>query len=307
MPNPTAVDWLMPALYLFFAISIGYALRPSVKTGKDFMQAGRAMPAWLCGLAFLGAGVGSEQVIGMGAAGAKYGLASIPFYCLGAVPALLFTSLFMMPLYYGSKARSAPEFLRLRFDEKTRTLNACLFAAVTVTAAGISLYAMARLILALHVFDAAYSKLHLGPNASLIVTMALPAAVVLLYILLSGLAGAMYNQTMQFCLLMAGFLPMVFLGLKKIGGWSGLKAMAPTAAYLHAWNGAARGAHFMGIGAIGVAAGLGIVFGAGYWCTDFRVLQTAMGAKDMNAARRAPKIYWTWLIYHCGTIATNGR
>ena len=206
------------------------------------------------------------------------------------MPALLFTGLFMMPLYYGSKARSAPEFLRLRFDEKTHALNACLFAAVTVTVAGISLYEMARLIRALQVFDAAFNKLHLGPDTSLIATMALPAAAVLLYILLSGLAGAMYNQVMQFCLLMAGFLPMVFLGLKKIGGWSGMKTIAPTATYLHAWNGAAHGAHFMGIGAIGVAAGLGIVFGAGYWCTDFRVLQTAMGAKDMNAARRAPLI-----------------
>jgi SSS family solute:Na+ symporter len=290
VPNPTVVDWLMPTLYLFFAISIGYGLRPSVTTSAAFTQAGRTMPAWLCALAFLGAGVGSEQVIVMGAAGAHYGLASIPFYCLGAVPALLFTGLFMMPLYYGSKARSTPEFLRLRFDEKTRALNAVLFAAVTVFAAGISLYATARLIQALHVFDAAFNRLHLGPDGSLIVTMALPAAVVLLYILLSGLAGAMYNQGMQFCLLMAGFLPIVFLGLKKIGGWRGLKAIAPMAAYLHAWNGAAGSAHSLGIGAIGLAAGLGMVFGAGYWCTDFRVLQTAMAAEDTNAARRAPLI-----------------
>ncbi len=289
MPNPTAVDWLMPTLYFFFAISIGYSLRPSMTSSSAFTQAGRTMPAWLCGLAFLGAGLGSEQVIAMGAAGAKYGLASIPFYCLGSVPALLFTSLFLMPLYYGSKARSVPEFLSLRFDDKTRALNALLFAAVTIFAAGMSLYAMARLIQALHVFDAAFNKLHMGPDASLIATMALPAAVVLLYILLSGLAGTMYNQVVQFCLLMAGFLPMVFLGLKKIGGWSGLKAQAPVAAYLHGGSGGAA-AHPMGIGAIIVAAGLGIVFGAGYWCTDFRVLQTAMAAKDVSGARRAPLI-----------------
>jgi SSS family solute:Na+ symporter len=291
VPNLASVDWLILMLYLFFTVSMGFALKPYITSSKEFFQAGRRMPAWLCGIAFIAASLGSQEAIGMGAAGAKYGLASVEFYSLGAIPAMLFMGLFMMPLYYGSGARSVPEYLRLRFDEKTRALNACLFAAVTAVGAGISLYAMARLAEALHVFDQMYNTLHLGPQTSVIATMAVPAAIVLLYVLLGGLAGTMYNLTMQFFVLVAGFLPMVLLGLKQIGGWKGLKAIVPATTYLREWNGSAQGgAHAMGLGGIGLAVGLGLVLGAGYWCTDFRVAQTAMAAKDMGAARRAPLI-----------------
>jgi SSS family solute:Na+ symporter len=293
--NLASVDWLILSLFLFFSISIGFALKPFITSSKEFLQAGRAMPAWICGLAFFAASLGSQEVIGMGAAGARYGLASVAFYSLGAIPAMLFVGLFMMPLYYGSGARSVPEFLRLRFDEKTRTLNACLFAGVTAFAAGISLYAMARLAEALHVFEPMFAALHLGPQASLIASMALPAAIVLLYILLGGLAATMYNLVLQFFVLVAGLLPMVLLGLKQIGGWNGLHAIVPTNTY--PTGSAQASGHAIGLGGIALAMGLGIVLGAGYWCTDFRVVQTAMAAKDAASAKRAPLIAAAFRIF----------
>jgi SSS family solute:Na+ symporter len=303
--NLASIDWLIVMLYLFFSISMGFALKPYMTSSKEFLQAGRALPAWLCGVALIAASLGSQEAIGMGAAGAKYGLASVEFYSLGAIPAMLFMGLFMMPIYYGSKARSAPEYLRLRFDEKTRALNACLFAAVTALGAGISLAAMARLAEALHVFDSMFSTMHLGPEASLIASMALPAAIVLMYILMGGLAGTMYNLVLQFFVLAAGLLPMVLLGLKQIGGWNGLKAIVPATTYLREWNGSAQG----GAQAMWLAVGLGMALGAGYWCTDFRILQTAMAAKNVESSRRAPliaaavKIFLPLLLIVPGLIA----
>ena len=142
----TAVDWLIMLLYFVFVLGIGFALKRFMKTSKDFFQAGRALPAWICGLAFISANLGAQEVIGMGASGAKYGLATSHFYWIGAIPAMIFVGIFMMPFYYGSKARSVPEFLRLRFDEKTRGLNALTFAAMTILNSGISIYALAKLI-----------------------------------------------------------------------------------------------------------------------------------------------------------------
>ena len=151
-------------LYFVFVLGIGFALKRYMKTSKDFFQAGRALPAWICGLAFISANLGAQEVIGMGASGAKYGIETSHFYGIGAIPAMVFVGIFMMPFYYGSKARSVPEFLRLRFDEKTRALNACSFAVMTVFSSGISMYAMARLIQALHVFDGLFRSLGWAPE-----------------------------------------------------------------------------------------------------------------------------------------------
>ncbi len=161
----TSVDWLIMLLYFVFVLGIGFALKRYMKTSKDFFQAGRALPAWICGLAFISANLGAQEVIGMGASGAKYGLETAHFYGIGAIPAMIFVGIFMMPFYYGSKARRVPEFLRLRFDEKTRALNACSFAVMTVFSSGISMYAMARLIQALHVFDGLFRP-SAGPRAA---------------------------------------------------------------------------------------------------------------------------------------------
>ncbi|MGD1107339.1 MAG: Na+/galactose cotransporter [Terracidiphilus sp.] len=308
MPNVTATDSLILLIYGFFVLTAGFSLRPAMTSSKQFMQAGRAMPGWLCGLAMLGASLGSQEVLAMGAAGARYGLASVGFFALGSIPAMLFAGLYLMPVFYGSNsgaaaspqkqdefgARSIPEYLGLRFDRKTRALNACMFAAMAAFSAGIALYAMARVFVALHVFDQVAGTLNLQPTGVLLLAIALPAALVLAYVLLGGLGAAMYNQAIQFCLVIAGLLPMVLLGLKRIGGWSGLKAAAP-AGFLHdlthVSSGAAHaGALSMGAGAVVMFIGVGLVLGGATWCTDFRLLQAVMAAKNVEAARRAPLI-----------------
>ena len=305
----TSVDWLIMILYFVFVLGIGFALKRYMKTSKDFFQAGRALPAWICGLAFISANLGAQEVIGMGASGAKYGLETAHFYGIGAIPAMIFVGIFMMPFYYGSKARSVPEFLRLRFDEKTRALNACSFAVMTVFSSGISMYAMARLIQTLHVFDGLFNALGLPPGGIFTFAIILSAIIVLCYIFLGGLTSAIYNEVLQFFLIIAGFLPLVLLGLKNIGGWAGLKATLPVA-YMHQWKGVLHpSTNPMGIDIIGIGMGLGFVLGAGYWCTDFLVIQTAMASHNMDSARRVPliaavpKMLFPFLVILPGLIA----
>jgi SSS family solute:Na+ symporter len=289
----TSVDWLIMLLYFVFVLGIGFALKRYMKTSKDFFQAGRALPAWICGLAFISANLGAQEVIGMGASGAKYGLETAHFYGIGAIPAMIFVGIFMMPFYYGSKARSVPEFLRMRFDEKTRALNACSFAVMTVFSSGISMYAMARLIQALHVFDGLFMQLGWPKEGIFTFSIVLSALIVLLYIFLGGLTSAIYNEVLQFFLIIAGFLPLVLLGLKNVGGWRGMKASVAMVdpRMLHEWKGIMHPAtNPMGVDIIGIGMGLGFVLGAGYWCTDFLVIQTAMASKNMESARRVPLI-----------------
>ncbi len=182
-----------------------------MKTSTDFFLSGRSIPAWITGLAFISANLGAQEVIGMGASGAKYGIMTSHFYWLGAIPAMVFVGIFMMPFYYGSRARSVPEYLKLRFDEKTRGFNAISFAVMTVFSSGMSMYALAKLMELLLGWDF---------NVSLIAS----AVIVLVYIFLGGLTSAIYNEVLQFFLIVLGFLPLVFLGLKDVGGWDGLVA-----------------------------------------------------------------------------------
>ncbi|MDR3726918.1 MAG: Na+/galactose cotransporter [Terracidiphilus sp.] len=282
----TALDWLILLLSFAFVLGIGWKLKSRIKTGQDFLHAGRSLPAWLCGLAFVGASTGALEVVGMGAAGARFGLAAAHFYWLGAIPAMLFLGVFMMPVYYGSKARSVPEFLGLRFDAKTRLLHAVLYLAVMVASAGVSLYLMARALQGLHLFDVLFRIGGLSPQGILPFSIALLAAVVLAYVLLGGLAGAMYNQVLQFFLLVAGFAPVVYLGLRSVGGWSGLQANVP-AAYVHTWQGSGSP---LGIEMVGLGLGLGFVLAAASFCMDQRVIQTALAAKDVESARKTPLI-----------------
>ncbi len=312
--NLTFVDWLIMLLYFVFVLGIGFALKRYMKTSKDFFQAGRALPAWICGLAFISANLGAQEVIGMGASGAKYGLETAHFYGIGAIPAMVFVGIFMMPFYYGSKARSVPEFLRLRFDEKTRALNACSFAVMTVFSSGISMYAMARLIQALHVFDGLFRSLGWAPQGIFTFSIVLSAIIVLLYIFLGGLTSAIYNEVLQFFLIIAGFLPLVLLGLKNVGGWNGLKTAvsAVDPRMMHEWKGVMHSStNPMGIEIIGIGMGLGFVLGSGYWCTDFLVIQTAMASKNMDSARRVPliaavpKMVFPFLVILPGLIAIS--
>jgi SSS family solute:Na+ symporter len=305
--NLSSQDWLILLLYLVLALVIGYMLRSSVKTGKDFSQAGRRLPEWLCVLGFLGASLGAPEVLGMGAAGAKYGLQSAWFFAIGAIPAMVFVGLFMMPLYFGSKARTVAEFLGLRFDRKTRTLSGALSLVLAVFTSGVSLCIMARAIRALHIFDGFFRAMGWPRESTFAAVVLLSSAMVLIYVLLSGLAGAMVNQAMQFVVLVAGLLPMVLIGLRQMGGWSGLKASLP-AASLPGWTGTAHAGGIHG-GAIGLGLALSLVLGASYWCADFRVLQAAMAAQHMDSARRVPlwaalpRVFLPLLLVLPGVIA----
>ena len=285
-----AVDWGVIALYLVFVLGIGIVSARRAKSGNDFFLAGRAIPAWVCGLAFISANLGAQEVIGMGASGAKYGIATAHFYWIGAIPAMVFIGVFMMPFYYGSKARSAPEYLRMRFDEKTRALNAVTFALMTILNSGISMYALAKLIQTLHVFDGPFAALGLPQAWIFHGAILTAAAVVLVYIYMGGLRGAIYNEVLQFFLIVAGFAPLVWLGLRQVGGWHGLQvSLGPS--YTHAWAGMAHAStNKLGVDWFGLSMGLGFVLSFGYWCTDFLVVQRAMAANSMSAARRTPLI-----------------
>src|SRR5881394_3797149 len=222
-----SVDYLILSVYFIFVLGIGLALKRYMRTSTDFFLAGRTIPAWICGLAFISANLGAQEVIGMAASGAKYGIATSHFYWIGAIPAMVFVGLFMMPFYYGSRARSVPEYLRLRYDEKTRGLNAISFAVMTVFSSGVSMYAMGKLL-----------NLLLGWSFDASILVA--ACVVLVYIFLGGLTSAIYNEVLQFFLIVFGFAPLVFLGLRDIGGWAGLtQRLAGVAAV----NGYAPGAY----------------------------------------------------------------
>src|ERR1700737_3515562 len=193
----TSIDWTIMIVYFAFVLGIGVALKRYMRTSTDFFLAGRSIPAWVCGLAFLSANLGAQEVIGMAASGAKYGIVTSHFYWIGAIPAMVFIGLFMMPFYYGSRARSVPEYLRLRFDEKTRGLNAISFAVMTVFSSGISMYAIAKLIQTLHVFDGLFQRL--GVNSAWFFDFAIVIShvVVLVYTFLGGLSSAIYNEVLQ--------------------------------------------------------------------------------------------------------------
>jgi solute:Na+ symporter, SSS family len=300
------VDYTVMGLYFVFVLGVGARLRRSTRTSTDFFLSGRSIPAWVAGLAFISANLGAQEVIGMGASGAKYGIATSHFYWIGAIPAMVFVGLFMMPFYYGSRARSVPEYLRLRFDEKTRALNAVSFAVMTVFSSGISMYAMAKLFELLLGWDFSFSIL-------------VSAGIVLGYTVLGGLTSAIYNEVLQFFLIVFGLLPLVYLGLRDIGGWSGLSArlaavatshgLAP-GAYTHAWRYMDSAAHNpVGVEWFGLAMGLGFVLSFGYWCTDFLVVQRAMAAESTAAAMRTPliaavpKMLFPFLVILPGMIA----
>ena len=303
-----AVDYLILIVYIVFVLGIGFALKRFMRTSSDFFLSGRSIPAWVAGLAFISANLGAQEVLGMGASGAKYGMLTCHFYWIGAIPAMVFVGIFMMPFYYGSKARSVPEYLKLRFDEKTRGFNAVSFAVMTVMSSGVSMYALALLM----------SEL-LGWNfhASLVVS----AIVVLVYIFLGGLTSAIYNEVVQFFLIVFGFFPLTLLGLQRVGGWNGLveklnvvaanhvPPMAP-GTWSHVWSPTASpNSNPMGIEWFGVAMGLGFVLSFAYWCTDFLVIQRAMAAESMSAARRTPliaavpKMFFPFLVIVPGMIA----
>jgi SSS family solute:Na+ symporter len=273
----TSIDYAIIAVYFLFVIGIGLLLKKKIKTGNDFLMSNRSIPLWITSLAFISANLGAQEVLGMAANGAKYGLYTVHFYWLGAALAMIFLGIYMMPFYYGSKARSVPEYLKLRFDEKTRTFNALTFAVMTVFSSGISLYALAMLMQTI-----------LGWDFDVSIWMA--AGVVLIYTFLGGLTSAVYNEVLQFFLIVLGIAPLVMIGLDKAGGWEGIVRHVEDAK-LHVWKGLDDPTHnAMGVDAVGLVFGLGFVLAFGYWCTDFLVVQRAMISRNLNDAQRTPII-----------------
>ena len=281
------VDYTILAVYFAFVLGIGWMLRKKMSTSGDFLLSGRSVPVWITSLAFIAANLGAQELVGMSASGAKYGIMTAHFYWIGAIPAILFVGIFMMPFYYGSKARSVPEYLKMRYDEKTRTYNAFSFAVMTIFSSGISMYALGKLL-----------QLVLGWDFNMSILVS--AAIVLVYTFLGGLTSAIYNEVLQFLLIVAGFSPLAILAVAKAGGWHGIQARlgATTLAggmsgkvMTHAWTymGSPH-SNPMGVELFGMVAGLGFVLSFGYWCTNFLVIQRAMAADSMNSARRTPLI-----------------
>ena len=271
------IDYVSLTIYFAFVLGIGWLAKRKISTSEDFLTSGHSVPVWITSLAFIAANLGAQEMIGMCASGAKYGIMTAHFYWLGAVPAMLFVGVFMMPFYYGSRARSVPEYLKLRFDEKTRGLNAITFAVMTIFSSGISMYALGLL------FELV---LHWSFTASVL----LSAAIVLVYTLLGGLTSAIYNEVVQFFLIVLGFAPLSYFAVVKAGGWSGIASQLKPV-MTHSWKYAAN-AHEnpMGVEIFGLVAGLGFVLSFGYWCTNFLVVQRALAADSMQGARQTPVI-----------------
>lgn len=276
------VDYLMIIVYFAVVIGIGFTARKQVRTSMDFFLSGRSMPAWITGLAFVSANLGATEILGMAANGAQIGMATLHYYLVGAVPAMVFLGLVMMPFYYGSKVRSVPEFMLRRFGKAPHLVNSIAFAVSNVLIAGINLYAMAIVIEAM-----------LGWPEWLAIVVS--AGFVLVYITLGGLSSAIYNEVMQFFVIIAGLIPLTIVGLHRVGGWDGLsKAITETQGvqHLQAWAGTGFGDVTNPIGAnwLAIVLGLGFVLGFGYWTTNFTEVQRAFSAKNMSAARRTPLI-----------------
>jgi SSS family solute:Na+ symporter len=275
----SALDISLLVIYFTFVIGIGVALRRLVKTSTDFFLSGRSLPAWITGIAFISANLGAIEILGMSASGAQYGISIVHYYWIGAVPAMVFLGIVMMPFYYGSRVRSVPEYLLRRYDQKTHLVNAIIFVLSSVLIAGVNLYALSAVLEAL-----------LGiPLAIAIVVSAL---FVLSYILLGGLSSAIYNEVMQFFVICAGLVPLVIVALKETGGIGGLfdKLSTSGSDFTSAWSGTGLGGHNPIGDWIGLVLGLSFCLSFGYWTTNFAEVQRAMSAKDDNTARLTPII-----------------
>jgi SSS family solute:Na+ symporter len=277
VPNVGWVDYLIIGIYFVVTLGIGFALRTRMKSSADFFLSGRSLPSWVTGLAFVGANLGALEILGMGANAAQYGILQAHFYWIGAIPAMIFVAIFMMPFYYGSKTHSVPGFLKLRYNEATRGFNAVTFGILTLLTSGINMFAAALVFNVL-----------LGWSLNACIWLA--AVFIMVYILLGGLTSSIYNETLQFFLIVAGLLPLTILGLINVGGWSGLEAKVNNPAFFHLWAGTAGNSNPFGVNFIGIVLGLGFVLSFGYWCTDFLVVQRALAAEDMAAAQRTPLI-----------------
>ena len=280
--DTTWVDYVFIVFYFVLVLGIGVLARRSVASSLDFLLSGRSLPAWVTGLAFVSANLGAIELIGMMANGAQYGAPTFHYYWIGAIPAMVFLGIVMMPFYYGSKARSVPEFLRKRFNTTTQRVNAVTFALASVLIAGVNLFALGLILEAL-----------LGWSLQLAIPVA--ALVVLSYTFLGGLSAAIYNEVLQFFVILALLIPLTVAGLARVGGWDGLKAavseLPPGPEQVSSWPGTSLteiANPFLSV--LGIVFGLGFVLSFGYWTTNFAEVQRALSARSMSAARRTPII-----------------
>ncbi len=295
------IDYLLVGLYFAFVIGIGLMAKRSVSTGLDFFLSGRSLPAWVTGLAFISANLGAVEVMGMSANGAQFGVPTVHYFWIGAVPAMLFLGIVMMPFYYGSKVRSVPEFMRRRFGTGAHLVNALSFAIAQLLIAGINLFLLAKIL-----------NILLGWN--LYISLVVAAVIVLSYITLGGLSAAIYNEVLQFFIIVAALLPLTLVGLHKVGGYGGLKEKITAAgdgeAQLSSWPGTnltAIDSPLLSV--IGLVFGLGFVLSFGYWTTNFVEVQRAMASNSISAGQRAPiigsfpKMFVPFIVIFPGMIA----
>jgi solute:Na+ symporter, SSS family len=277
------IDYAIIATYFAVVLGVGFAAKRYIKSSLDYFLSGRSLPAWITGLAFISANLGATEVLGMAANGAQYGVATVNYYWIGAIPAMVFLGLVMMPFYYGSKVRSVPEYLLQRFNPAAHKFNSWTFALATILIAGVNLYALALVL-----------KFLLG--WPIIVGIIVAAVIVAAYITLGGLSSAIYNEVLQFFVILAALIPIAIVGLHDVGGWNGLQDKIKQSdlgeAGLHALQGTQVGdvTNPIGVSWIGIVFGLGFVLAFGYWTTNFAEVQRALSAKDLSAAKRTPLI-----------------
>src|SRR6187551_3821930 len=277
------VDYTIVLTYFAVVLGVGFAAKRYIKSSLDYFLSGRSLPAWITGLAFISANLGATEVLGMAANGAQYGVATVNYYWIGAIPAMVFLGLVMMPFYYGSKVRSVPEYLRLRFNDSSHKFNSVTFAVATILIAGVNLYALALVL-----------KLLLG--WPIIAGIVVAAFIVAAYITLGGLSSAIYNEVLQFFVILAALIPLTIVGLHDVGGWDGLKDRVEEVnskdELFHSWVGTGIGNVDNPLGAswVPIVFGLGFVLSFGYWTTNFAEVQRALSAKSLSAAQRTPLI-----------------
>lgn len=293
------VDYTLIAIYFVFVLGIGLAARRKVSSSIDFFLAGRGLPAWVTGLAFISANLGAVEIIGMSANGMQYGLQTMHYFWIGAVPAMVFLGIVMMPFYYGSRVRSVPEFMRKRFGPGAHLVNAISFALAQLLIAGINLLLLAKVVKSLLGWD-------------MWVTLLVAAAIVLSYITLGGLSAAIYNEVIQFFVIVAALLPLTIIGMNKVGGWSGLKEHLASESHFHTWPGMELSGFDSPVwSVVGIVFGLGFVLSFGYWTTNFVEVQRSMAADSMSSARKTPiigafpKMFIPFIVVLPGMIAAS--
>jgi solute:Na+ symporter, SSS family len=272
----SSLDLAIIISYFAVVLAVGYFLKERIHTSSDYLLTNRTLPHWVTGIAFMSANLGSLEIMGHIANGAKYGMRTNHWYWTGAIPAMIFCGLFMVRYYYTNGIRSVPEYLRMRFDYRAHVVNACVFACVTILMSGINMFAFAV------VFN---SMLGWSFTASVL----LSGGVVLLYTFWGGLASSIWNEVLQFFLIIIGFLPLSFIGLHEVGGWHGLVSRLPDQ-YLHTWKGMGAPGDPLGVDWWVMVVGIGLTAAPAYWCTDFLLVQRALAAKSLDAARKTPLV-----------------